>query len=329
MIAAVNWIDIFFLVIICFYAYEGFAVGFVWSFTDLLSFVASFFVGFVSYAFIGKLLASIFGIPQGFSYATGFFLAAFVFEVISNVLLRFFVREYLLDERNQTDPSSFSTPGHVLGVVPGILSAVILIAFFATVVVALPFAPGVKRVVSESIIGGFLVGRTQGIEKQMHAVFGKAASETINFVTVEPQSNELVHLGFQTTDVMEDNAAEQEMFLLVNQERAKVGMAKLTFNTALRDVGRAHTKDMFARGYFSHYTPEGASPFDRMEHAHIVYTHAGENLALSPDVHLAMQGLMQSPGHRANILSPDFSTVGIGVIDGGIYGLMFAQEFSD
>jgi uncharacterized protein YkwD len=86
---------------------------------------------------------------------------------------------------------------------------------------------------------------------------------------------------------------------------------------------------MLARGYFSHYTPEGLSPFDRMTQAGIAYTSAGENLAFSPNVQLAMQGLMQSPGHRANILSKDYGKVGIGVIDGGIYGEMFVQEFTN
>ena len=54
-----------------------------------------------------------------------------------------------------------------------------------------------------------------------------------------------------------------------------------------------------------------------------------ENLALAPNVDIAHKGLMNSPGHRANILSPSFGRVGIGVIDGGGYGKMFAQEFAD
>ncbi len=61
----------------------------------------------------------------------------------------------------------------------------------------------------------------------------------------------------------------------------------------------------------------------------ITYGYAGENLALAPSTELAMQGLMNSPGHRKNILSPNFTKVGIGVMDGGIYGKMFTQEFTD
>ena len=86
---------------------------------------------------------------------------------------------------------------------------------------------------------------------------------------------------------------------------------------------------MFARGYFSHYTPEGLTPFDRMAQGDAYFTYAGENLALAPNVTIAMQGLMQSLGHRANILSANFGKIGVGVIDGGIYGQMFCQEFTD
>jgi uncharacterized protein YkwD len=66
-----------------------------------------------------------------------------------------------------------------------------------------------------------------------------------------------------------------------------------------------------------------------MSKASIDFSYAGENLALAPNVDLAMQGLMQSPGHKANILSTNFGQVGIGVIDGGIYGEMFCQEFTN
>ena len=119
------------------------------------------------------------------------------------------------------------------------------------------------------------------------------------------------------------------MFNLVNEERKKAGFKPLTEDPSLRELGRNLCKDMFMRGYFSHYTPEGKSPFDRMAESDIAFTYAGENLALAPSSKLAMQGLMNSPGHRANILSKNFGTVGIGVIDGGVYGEMFCQEFTD
>jgi uncharacterized protein YkwD len=103
----------------------------------------------------------------------------------------------------------------------------------------------------------------------------------------------------------------------------------LILDTGLQEVARAHSKDMFARGYFAHNTPDGLTPFDRMDKAGIKYITAGENLALAPDVETAHRGLMDSAGHKANILSADFGKVGIGVIKSSKYGEMFSQEFTN
>jgi uncharacterized protein YkwD len=119
------------------------------------------------------------------------------------------------------------------------------------------------------------------------------------------------------------------MFEMVNSERTSRDINALVFDNSLTGVARAHCRDMLERGYFSHYTPENLSPFDRMDKADISYSFAGENLAFAPDVTLAMGGLMQSPGHKENILSQNFGRIGIGVIDAGVYGEMFCQEFSD
>jgi uncharacterized protein YkwD len=84
---------------------------------------------------------------------------------------------------------------------------------------------------------------------------------------------------------------------------------------------------MFARGYFAHVSPEGLSPFVRLTRAGVKYLTAGENLALAPTLRIAHTGLMNSPGHRANILQPSFGRLGIGITDGGRRGLMVSQEF--
>ncbi|MBI2025979.1 MAG: hypothetical protein HYT06_01210 [Candidatus Levybacteria bacterium] len=148
-------------------------------------------------------------------------------------------------------------------------------------------------------------------------------------MTVEPQTDQSVDLNFKTKNISVDKASEQVMFNLVNEERVKKGLSQLVFSESLAKVGRNHCQDMFLGGYFSHYTPQGLSPFDRMVEGDIPFSYAGENLALAPNADLAMKGFMQSPGHRANILSVNFGKVGIGVIDGGIYGEMFCQEFTD
>jgi hypothetical protein len=102
------------------------------------------------------------------------------------------------------------------------------------------------------------------------------------------------------------------MLELVNRERAAAGLAPLAADPELTEVARRHSVDMFARGYFSHHTPEGKDPFDRIRAADVRFRTAGENLALAPTLPDAHTGLMNSPGHRANILRPQFGRVGIG-----------------
>jgi uncharacterized protein YkwD len=95
----------------------------------------------------------------------------------------------------------------------------------------------------------------------------------------------------------------------------------------MAEVARAHSRDMFARGYFSHVSPDGGKLSERIRQRELRYLLAGENLALAPTLPMAHQGLMNSPGHRANILRPHFGRLGIGVLDGGAHGLMVTQNF--
>jgi uncharacterized protein YkwD len=97
----------------------------------------------------------------------------------------------------------------------------------------------------------------------------------------------------------------------------------------LTAVARQHSADMLARGYFSHYSPEGKTALDRLRAQRIAFLIAGENLALAPTVTVAHTGLMHSPGHRANILRPQFGKVGIGILDAGRHGIMVTQNFSN
>lgn len=323
-----NFFDLLIVCIVLFYIYEGYSLGIVLASVDLASFILSFIVALKFYTIVAKWLMG-FGLPLGVANALGFFLIAFVFEIILNILLRKLIRR--LPTINQARPIAhvFQKMNHWLGILPGMVSAFIILSFLLTVIVALPSSPVVKHLATESTIGSALVANTSLFEKRLNDVFGGAFNETLNFLTIEPQSDESVKLQFTVANGTVDQDAEREMFKAVNTERVKAGLNLLAFDDALRDVARAHSRDMFKRGYFSHYTPDGLSPFDRMSEANIDFLNAGENLALAPTTSLAMQGLMNSPGHRANILSPTFNKIGVGVIDGGIYGKMYSQEFTN
>jgi uncharacterized protein YkwD len=184
--------------------------------------------------------------------------------------------------------------------------------------------------IDNSAIGSRMVGQVSIFEGRLEKIFSGAINQTLTFLTVkEPKSNETIALEFTTTDVKVDEVSEQKMLDLVNKERTSRGLKALVMDEKLRELARAQSRDMFAKGYFSHVNKEGKSPFDRMNDKKIIYLIAGENLALAPNVDIAHNGLMNSPGHRANILTAEFGKVGIGVIDGGVYGKMFSQEFTD
>lgn len=316
-----NLLDFVIIAILLLYGFQGYSLGFIAAVFDLLGFVSSFALAIRLYGFFGRFLFNILSLPLGFSKAIGFFVAAFLFEIIINALFKKLQKPLL--------PLGLFWANRFLGMISGLASATILLAFILTLAISLPFSPFLKQIISSSKVGSLLVSKTSGFEKDLNSVFGEAINETLTFLTVEPQGNELINLKFKTTNFTVDEKAEEEMLVLVNKERVSRGLAALVLDGKLRDVARSHSKDMFERGYFSHYTPEGLSPFDRMAKEDVSFNFAGENLALAPSVFLAMQGLMQSQGHRANILSANFDRVGIGAIDGGIYGKMFSQEFAD
>lgn len=317
---SLNWVDYLILTILLFYAYEGYSRGFVGALLDLANFVFSFVVGLRFYGVFAGILIGKFSIPPGFSQAIGFFITTFLTEIAIGMLIKKYLSFKLIIPKNLNK---------ILGILPGILSGAILVAFILVLVIALPVSVPIKHAISSSYLGNLLLSNTQGLEKELNKVFGGAINETINFLTVEPKSNEIVSLNFQTKNSIPDPVAERYMFSLINKERKSAGLNEVVFDDLLSDVGRTHCTDMFERGYFSHFTPDGFSPFDRMDDRGIIYNFAGENLALSPNTDIAMKGLMNSPGHKANILSENFGRVGVGVMDGGIYGEMFCQEFTD
>ena len=113
------------------------------------------------------------------------------------------------------------------------------------------------------------------------------------------------------------NAQEREMVEYVNQERAKAGLAPLQVDLDLARVARIKSQDMVDNGYFDHNSPTYGSPFEMMRSFGISYRAAGENIAKNRSVIGAHTALMNSEGHRANILNPNFTHMGIGIVENG------------
>lgn len=219
----------------------------------------------------------------------------------------------------------------------GLLAAVLSSANYFVVVglsivllVGLPLPGNVKTALADSHISSAILSSTNQLQSHVNQFVDKNIVSTLNFLTTSSKiDSQSIALGFSISNGQVRPDLEAKMLVLINNERRSRGIAPLTINDAARVVARAHSQDMFARGYFSHVTPEGVDPFQRMRAGGVAFLSAGENLALAPTLSLAHNGLMNSPEHKANILDSDYRTVGIGIIDGGRYGIMITQDFTN
>ena len=130
--------------------------------------------------------------------------------------------------------------------------------------------------------------------------------------------------GTNTNSLTSD---EQEVFNLINQQRANNGLAALQIDNEVQNVARIKAKDMLQNNYFSHTSPTYGSPFEMLNSFKISYKTAGENIAGNSNNQAAVTAWMNSSGHKANILNSSFNYTGIGVVTGSQYGKIYVQMF--
>jgi uncharacterized YkwD family protein/spore coat assembly protein SafA len=139
----------------------------------------------------------------------------------------------------------------------------------------------------------------------------------------------LIYPG-QTINVptKEQANVEQEVTRLVNIERANAGLPALKNDWELARVAEYKSQDMHDKKYFSHTSPTYGSPFTMMKNFGITYKSAGENIAQGQKTAAeVVRAWMNSEGHRANILSQNFTHIGVGyVTDGNYWTQMFIQK---
>jgi uncharacterized YkwD family protein len=111
---------------------------------------------------------------------------------------------------------------------------------------------------------------------------------------------------------------------LVNQERAKASLGALAVNKRLSNMAMVKAQDMKNNNYFDHNSPTYGSPFDMMKQFGITYHYAGENIAMGQRTpREVMTAWMDSPGHKANILNKNFTSIGVAYYNGE-----WVQEFT-
>lgn len=315
-----NLVDALLALVILAGMYAGWRRGFVLGTLGLAVLVASLMLAFWGYPWPARWLEQSHWLASPWSLPVAF-LATFV---VMRVLLGALANRLVAAVPHAAHAHSVN---RTLGLLPGFADGLVNAMIVSVLLLAVPLLEGLTTLTRESAIATRLSVPAQWLEARLTPIFEEAVSRTMNRMVVQPGSRERIALPYTVANPRPRPDLESQMLQLINRERAAGGLGPLRADPELAEVARAHSRDMFARGYFSHITPDGKDPFDRMREAQVRYITAGENLALAPTLTQAHQGLMSSPGHRANILRPGFGRVGIGIVDGGMRGQMVTQKF--
>ncbi|MBX4192359.1 CAP domain-containing protein [Candidatus Parcubacteria bacterium] len=144
--------------------------------------------------------------------------------------------------------------------------------------------------------------------------------------TVQTPTQPVVQTTVTTTSTTDfAKTVESEIFRMLNEERTKNGLGALKSDTTLQNVARAHSDDMLKNNYFSHTDLTGCNSACRVTNAGYTWSAVGENiyfmkgynLSATETAKMMVDGWMNSPGHRANILNTSYTFHGVGVAQVG------------
>ena len=317
---SVTFVDVLLVLVVLFGVWQGWHRGLLLGLLDLVRWVGGLLFALRFYQPVARWMGPRVSWDEAWDEPAAFLLTA----VAAGLVIQL-VGQWMLGRVSEA--THRGTVNRTLGMIPGLAGGLISAAILASLLMAAPLPEAARESARQSAFADRLTSYTERLEDQLAPVFNEAIRQTLNRLTIRPESNERVELGFKVESVRPRPDLEAQMLELVNKEREAAGLNPLAPDPELTEVARAHSADMFARGYFAHVSPDGQDPFDRMQRAGVVFRTAGENLALAPTVRVAHTGLMNSPGHRANILRPAFGRLGIGIVDGGYRGIMVSQEF--
>ena len=132
----------------------------------------------------------------------------------------------------------------------------------------------------------------------------------------EPPPSLTVEPSFDDVPVSDPAEAERRVLALVNRDRQTAGLPSLLWDERVADVSRGHSQDMRKAKFVAHVSPTTGSAADRVRVAKIKTAVVLENVARAYGIGEAHQGLMNSPGHRANLMSSSATHIGIGIVFG-------------
>jgi uncharacterized protein YkwD/uncharacterized membrane protein required for colicin V production len=316
-------IDAAILLLLAAAIWGGYRSGFIATTYGLATWVVSFAAAVVFQSPAAQLVEK-FGVLPTTARPIGFIVVLILVESLFS-LAGFFALTPIVRAVHRV--RSIEVADRVLGTVPAAARALFVMAIVLAAVVVSPVGSDVKATVESSRVARGLIDQISALQPTLARLSGQLGETVPLFVTkLGEDQSETLDLP-NDLQLSAEPVAERQMFDLVNEERTAVGLRALTWDDRLLPVARQHSEEMLKLKYFAHQSPVNGSPFDRLKAAGITYTRAGENLAYAQSVTIAHRGLMQSEGHRENILRPEFTRMAIGVVNAGPYGRMFTQLF--
>ena len=224
-----------------------------------------------------------------------------------------------------------------------IAGAVLSGAWFVVVAVLLLLLAGatpnlparLRALVSDSHAAGAVLSQGNAVTPVVSRVLGDRLLES--FVNINRlagrgqvviEGEERVAIPLETSWELADGPEQARvLFENLNLARIEEGVAAVAWSAALAEVAGGHGREMYEDGYFSHVSPVTGTVDERLEARGIPFRVVGENLALSPTVATVHEGLLASSAHRATMLDPRFTRVGVSALEGPL-GLMVVQVFS-
>ena len=318
-----NLVDLLLALVFLWRAWCGWRAGFLACASTLACLGASFAAGLFAAPWLASTVAGLGWLGETWAAPGAFVLVLFaVLWPLSGLLLP--------AGRKVPAKAPARAVNRALGVLPGAVNGVLAAMVISVLLGSLPLHDTLSRETARSPLVAVLSEPVDWLQDRTLPLFEPALRRAADYFMEDldrAHGSEHYELPYSLAAAPARPRLEARMLELLNEERRRAGGRPLAADPETLDLSRAHSRDMFARGYFAHETPEGVTPVGRLLAAGVHFRATGENLALAPNLERAHEGLMNSQGHRDNILNPAFGRVSIGIVDGGSHGLMVTQTF--
>ena len=306
---------------------RGWTRGFVREAMDLVGLLLGTLLAFRLAPLMGAIIGAVFGASDEVARLIGGFVIFFAVGIGAAFATREVERRAHMPGLNLVNRAG----GAGLAAAWGTFLATLIL----TMGVVLPMPPAVANSIDDSAIAQRLTDPDGVAQSVFTGLAGDRIIETMlelrdvvgtRKVVVDPGSTVEIPPA-DPEDLERSTEDARAIHELVNEARAREGLQPLSWDAEVAEVAHGHAREMYLEGYFAHQSPTTGTVGDRLQASGISYSVAGENLALAATVNEVHTGLMDSPGHRANILSDAYHRIGIAVVRGPL-GLMTVQVFT-